>query len=42
MNYLEIEYKSGLTKNNWQSATILFKDINPKQTNYYIDTPDFY
>ena len=42
MNHLEIEFKSGLTKEQFLSILPLFKDIQPlKQTNYYIDTPDF-
>ena len=42
MNHLEIEFKSGLTKEQFLSILPLFKDIHPiKQTNYYIDTPDF-
>ena len=43
MNHLEIEYKSGLNKEQFESLLPLFKDITPvKQTNYYIDTPDFF
>ncbi len=42
MNHLEIEFKSGLTKEQFLSILPLFKNIQPiKQTNYYIDTPDF-
>jgi len=42
MNHLEIEFKSGLTKEQFLSILPLFKDIQPlKQTNYYIDTSDF-
>jgi len=43
MNHLEIEYKSGLNKEQFERLLPLFKDIIPvKQTNYYIDTPDFF
>ena len=43
MNHLEIEYKSGLNEEQFDSLLPLFKDITPvKQTNYYIDTPDFF
>ena len=42
MNHLEIEYKTLLTKNEYQQLLPLFADVKPiKQTNYYIDTPDF-
>ena len=42
MNHLEIEYKTLLTKNEYQQLLPLFSDITAtKQTNYYIDTADF-
>ncbi len=37
MNHLEIEYKTLLTKNEYQQLLPLFADVKPiKQTNYYI------
>lgn len=42
MNHLEIEFKSGLTREQFTKLLPLFKDVPAiKQTNYYIDTPDF-
>ena len=42
MNHLESEYKTLLTKNEYQQLLPLFSDITAtKQTNYYIDTADF-
>ena len=42
MDHLEIEYKTLLTKNEYQQLLPLFSDITAtKQTNYYIDTADF-
>ena len=42
MNHLEIEFKSGLTQEQFTKLLPLFKDAPAiKQTNYYIDTPDF-
>lgn len=42
MNHLEIEYKTLLTKNEYQQLLPLFSDITAtKQTNHYIDTADF-
>lgn len=42
MNHLEIEYKTLLTKNEYQQLLPQFSDITAtKQTNYYIDTADF-
>lgn len=42
MNHLEIEYKTLLTKNEYQQLLPLFSDITAtEQTNYYIDTADF-
>lgn len=42
MNHLEIEYKTLLTKNEYQQLLPLFSKIKAtKQINYYIDTADF-
>lgn len=41
-SHLEIEYKTLLTKTEFEDLTSEFSDISPLlQTNYYIDTPDF-
>ena len=42
MDHLEIEYKTLLTKNEYQQLLPLFSKIKAtKQINYYIDTADF-
>ena len=42
MNHFEIEYKTLLTKNEYQQLLPLFSKIKAtKQINYYIDTADF-
>lgn len=41
MNHLEIEYKTLLDKEEYQSLLPLFADTElVVQTNHYIDTPD--
>ncbi|MCQ9212591.1 MULTISPECIES: CYTH domain-containing protein [unclassified Streptococcus] len=41
-NHLEIEYKTLLTKTEFEELSSEFSDVSPfYQTNYYIDTPDF-
>ena len=41
MNHLEIEYKTMLDKEEYQSLLPLFADTElVVQTNHYIDTPD--
>ncbi|MGT2906504.1 CYTH domain-containing protein [Streptococcus dentiloxodontae] len=41
MNHLEIEYKTLLTKDEYNRLTVLFSHVAPvTQTNYYIDTPN--
>ena len=41
MNHLEIEYKTLLDKDEYQSLLPLFTDTElVVQTNHYIDTPD--
>ncbi|MGT2716127.1 CYTH domain-containing protein [Streptococcus respiraculi] len=41
-NHLEIEYKTLLTKTEFERLLADFSDVTPViQTNYYIDTPDF-
>ena len=40
MNHLEIEYKTLLTKDEYNRLAMLFSHVTPvTQTNYYIDTP---
>ena len=40
MNHLEIEYKTLLTKDEYNRLAVLFSHVTPvTQTNYYIDTP---
>ena len=39
MNHLEIEYKTLLTKDEYNRLAMLFSHVTPvTQTNYYIDT----
>lgn len=41
MNHLEIEFKTLLTKEEYDSLKDFFKEQSPiRQTNHYIDTPD--
>ena len=41
MNHLEIEFKTLLTKEEYDSLKDFFKEQPPvRQTNHYIDTPD--
>ena len=41
MNHLEIEFKTLLTKEEYDSLRDFFKEQPPiRQTNHYIDTPD--
>ena len=40
MNHLEIEFKTLLTKDEYNRLAMLFSHVTPvTQTNYYIDTP---